>query len=233
MKVHPALAPFPTLDEIALSALAIDVKTNGLINPIVLCEEQVLDGRARLAACERARLKPRFHTFPGDPYAFALQANAGRTMTQGQRILAAARLAVAWEVSRETPEVSGETPVGDRTAAAARALGVSRASAFRAKRLLDDATLVAAVERGELNVREAFRRVQPPDRRARAKATGMVAVATAAERLQKRALMLREDLHGLCADVRARKLLEDTLQDLSRELYAIADGSAYAAEEPA
>jgi len=51
------------IDTEELNALADDIKANGLIDPIVIYKGQVLDGRNRLAACERAGVEPRvIHT---------------------------------------------------------------------------------------------------------------------------------------------------------------------------
>jgi hypothetical protein len=58
-EIHPAAELFPMLGTEELQALADDIKTNGQIDPIVIYEGQVLDGRNRLAACELAGVEPR------------------------------------------------------------------------------------------------------------------------------------------------------------------------------
>lgn len=54
MNAHPAAAIFPILTGDALAELADDIRANGLRQPIVTFEGQVLDGRNRLAACRLA-----------------------------------------------------------------------------------------------------------------------------------------------------------------------------------
>ena len=58
LPIHPAAEMFPLLTPSELAALGADIKTNGLINPIVLwlaskdAQAQLLDGRNRLDAIE-------------------------------------------------------------------------------------------------------------------------------------------------------------------------------------
>jgi hypothetical protein len=57
---HPAAELFPFMPMNELQALAEDIKTNGLIEPIVLLDDLILDGRHRLKACGIAGITPRF-----------------------------------------------------------------------------------------------------------------------------------------------------------------------------
>jgi ParB-like chromosome segregation protein Spo0J len=76
-----------------LEALAEDIKANGLLHPVVIDDDGVLiDGRMRLAACERAGVEPSFERINGhDAEAFIWGANAKRRqMTKGQIAMIAA-----------------------------------------------------------------------------------------------------------------------------------------------
>ena len=57
MKTHPAADLFPMMTDAELTELAADIKANGLLNPVVLLDGQILDGRNRLRACEIGRCK--------------------------------------------------------------------------------------------------------------------------------------------------------------------------------
>ena len=59
---HEAARLFPMMEETALQQLADDIRANGLIEPIVLHDSKILDGRNRLAACQLAGVTPRFET---------------------------------------------------------------------------------------------------------------------------------------------------------------------------
>lgn len=64
---HPYADEFPMASAEELDELATSIATVGLIHPIVLTPQGlVLDGRNRLAACERAGVEPTFETRDGD-----------------------------------------------------------------------------------------------------------------------------------------------------------------------
>ena len=89
---HPACLLFPPLGEAELQALADDIKRNGLKNAIVLYKGQILDGRSRLAACEMARVEPRFVEWDGEgsPVAWVLSQNLFRRhLSSSQRAVIA------------------------------------------------------------------------------------------------------------------------------------------------
>lgn len=93
-EVHPVAALFPMLAEDELEDLAADIETNGLLHPIVIDDGgRLLDGRNRLAACERVGVEPAFNVYDGDdPDAYCLSVNiARRHMTKGQRTMVAAK----------------------------------------------------------------------------------------------------------------------------------------------
>ncbi len=62
---HPASLAYPLLEGDELNALADDIKANGLLEPIVLLEGKVLDGRNRLRACVLRGIKPAFADYDG------------------------------------------------------------------------------------------------------------------------------------------------------------------------
>jgi ParB-like chromosome segregation protein Spo0J len=62
---HPICLLMPSADEDELQSLIDDIRAHGLLDPIVLFEKQILDGRNRAAACESAGLAPRYVKFEG------------------------------------------------------------------------------------------------------------------------------------------------------------------------
>jgi len=86
-EVHPVADLFPMMTDDELDDLAADIKANGLIHPIVLdAEGRLIDGRNRLAGCQRAGVEPSFSALNGhDPVAFILSTNVSRRhMTKSQ-----------------------------------------------------------------------------------------------------------------------------------------------------
>lgn len=72
-----------------LAELADDIRKNGLMEPVVLCDDMVLDGRNRLRACAIAGVSPHFETHDGDaisPVIYVLSKNLHRRhLTTSQR----------------------------------------------------------------------------------------------------------------------------------------------------
>ena len=64
-KPHPICLLMPSADEDELQNLTDDIRAHGLLDPIVLFEKRILDGRNRAAACESAGVAPRYVEFDG------------------------------------------------------------------------------------------------------------------------------------------------------------------------
>src|SRR5271166_1185813 len=62
---HPICLLMPSADEDELQNLVDDIRAHGLLDPIVLFEQRILDGRNRAAACESAGVAPRYVEFDG------------------------------------------------------------------------------------------------------------------------------------------------------------------------
>ena len=60
MPVHPLCDLFPLMSGTDLECLEGDVLENGLVNPAVIHDGQLVDGRNRILACRRVGVKPRF-----------------------------------------------------------------------------------------------------------------------------------------------------------------------------
>jgi site-specific DNA-methyltransferase (adenine-specific) len=147
MNVHPVAALFPMLPEAELNDLALDIKANGLQQPIVMQADTLLDGRNRLAACERAGVKPTFTEYKGDsPVAFIIGVNLHRRhLDQGQKIALGieiephfadeARKRQAHGTTAPGKHASGKCPISVAPARdqAARAVGVSGKTLSTAK----------------------------------------------------------------------------------------------------
>lgn len=91
-RLHPACVLFPEMTADELRDLANDIAANGLLNPIVLLNGLILDGRNRLAACKTAGVEPRFVDWNGRGSAFewAISQNVMRRhLTASQRAVVA------------------------------------------------------------------------------------------------------------------------------------------------
>jgi len=170
---HPLSELFPLMEEPELTALAADIQANGLRTPILLFDDQILDGRNRYRACLLAGVEPVTAEFAGeDPLQFVLSANLHRRhLNESQRALVAAKITNLgegrpWPSKKITPPLGGVTkniqsksvPISTKTAATLMAVG--ERSVERAKIVLDHPTQAQAVAAGTQTVRAAAREIK-------------------------------------------------------------------------
>lgn len=102
---HPAAKIFPIIDS-AVDDLAQDIKTNGLMNPVVMIGDLVLDGRTRLLACRKVDVAPIFIDYEKTdggragihPLTWVISQNLKRRhLTPSQSAAVAANAADLWE----------------------------------------------------------------------------------------------------------------------------------------
>jgi ParB-like chromosome segregation protein Spo0J len=156
---------FPAMDTPAFNELIADIKRNGLLHPITLYQERVLDGVHRQDACLEAGVEPRYEKFFGDnPLGFVLSNNlARRHLSESQRAMIAAKIA--------TLPKGSHGPKGPTQKQVARSLKTSAMSIKRAKTVQQKGTpeLVAAVEADEISVAPAAEIAKlPKDQQAKA-----------------------------------------------------------------
>ena len=100
------------LPEPDLDLLANDISKRGQLQPILTFRGEILDGRNRLAACQRAGIAPKFQKVDGvlrerriSPVEFVVAANVRRRQLRpGQQALAAAAALPQW--GQEAREIS-------------------------------------------------------------------------------------------------------------------------------
>jgi predicted secreted protein len=164
MKVHPYSEIFPLLEGSALDELAADIKKNGLREPIWTYRGQVLDGRNRLAACQKTNEKPRFQEFRGDDagaQSFVISVNLHRRhLNESQRASIAAKLSKLEPGQRlETGKFAGLTQE-----TAAKTLNVSERTVRAAKKVHEKGSVALnkALDAGEVSASKAASVVDRP-----------------------------------------------------------------------
>lgn len=190
---HPAADVFPLMRPDALAGLVEDIRSSGLLRPIVLLAGKILDGRNRYLACIAAKVEPQFVEWPGgtepeDLARYVCSENlARRDLDPGQRALCARRLVNLSKQQRIRRKVQAVLP------------HVSDTDASMVDQLERDGTaeLIAAVDAGEvtLAIAAAASRMDPDEQRK------VVAALTAPEVEPVRAVKRESKLMSLAVDL--------------------------------
>ncbi len=156
MKLHKLATEFPTMSKEDFNILKTDIKSNGLSEPILLWDGQVVDGKHRLRACKELGIKPAFTnwTVAESPAAYVYRTNlCRRNLTASQRALLAAKYATLQRGTNQ--HASGDASTLSQKEAAL-VFGCSRASVQRGKKVHDsrNSVLIAAVNRGLFSLAE-------------------------------------------------------------------------------
>lgn len=154
LTAHPLASLFPVMIPAEYAEFKKDIETNGLHEPIVLYEGQILDGRNRYQACCELSIELATTEYTGDdPIGFVLSKNLHRRhLDASQRALIAAQAA-----DLKRGGARGKAQVGALThAQAAERCGISTRQADKASALLNVVDegraireLVEAVRSGE------------------------------------------------------------------------------------
>jgi ParB-like chromosome segregation protein Spo0J len=149
---HELADAFPLITGEAFDELKNDIKEHGQLEPVVLFEGKILDGRNRWRAMQELDLPHKEIKLPKDvdPVAYVWSKNAvRRQLTPAQKALAATRLVTTKSGDNQHTRGSA-TSVGQ----AAEMAGVSDRSIQRAKKVLEQGSpeVVAAVQSGELGI---------------------------------------------------------------------------------
>lgn len=184
LEIHEAALVFPMMEGEEFETLVSNIAEHGLLEPIDLYEERVLDGRNRLLACKKAGVEPEFReaNLNGlSPLEFVIAKNLHRRhLTPAQRAALALELLPQFQAEarlrkieagelygRSHPKVGSEKgePLHkdeSRKAAAdaAKAVNVGRSAVEAAVAIQKrDPKVVERMKKGELNVAQAARAV--------------------------------------------------------------------------
>jgi len=158
--IHPAADFFPMLGDTDLTALAEDIRQNGLREPITLHPGgSILDGRNRYRACEQAGVEPHFEQWDqqGTVDAYVISKNLRRRhLNESQRAMIAAKTVHLRHGGQRGDRNQGaDLPLGSVTATdAGEMLNVSTSTIKNAKTDLHEGAQeeIAAVENGDAAV---------------------------------------------------------------------------------
>lgn len=155
---------FPWIEGEAYRALVEDIRKNGVLEPIVMLDGAILDGRNRYMAAREIGIEYPVIEYEGtDPLGFVISHNLTRRhLTESQRAMVAAKLAKMPHggdrgVNQHGQRQEANLPVATTNAQAAQMLNVSERSIKTAKQVQEQGApeLVKAVEAGKVSVSAA------------------------------------------------------------------------------
>jgi N6-adenosine-specific RNA methylase IME4 len=149
-----------------LSDLVDDIKQNGLIEPVVLYEDKILDGRNRYLACGEAGIKPHYEYYKGDePVGYVVSKNLHRRhLNETQRGTIGDKIANMRQGERTDiePNLNLEKVSLDK---AADLVNVSRATISNVRKVRREAPeLMPKLESGEMTAHEAVKIIKKDKR---------------------------------------------------------------------
>jgi N6-adenosine-specific RNA methylase IME4/ParB-like chromosome segregation protein Spo0J len=116
LEAHAAAGLFPMLDDGELDELAADIAKNGLIEPVVVFEQKILDGRNRVEACRRAKIEPSTRVLSDcdSPTAYVISANLHRRhLSHALRSASAVDALPLFRAEAEARQKAGKSRDGD------------------------------------------------------------------------------------------------------------------------
>lgn len=174
---------FPLMRKDELEELKNDIVLNGLLQPIILYEDQILDGRNRWLVCQELNIKPIFKKYDLaiNPLDFVIASNLYRRhLTNSQKVILAIDLLPFYEekakkrqgarndITQKVEESSGEA-----AEFAAKATGTNRQYIYDVKKIKEDRPdLFEKIKSGKKTIKESIREIAKTKRRAQAEEKG-------------------------------------------------------------
>ena len=178
LQIDACAEAFPSMQVDEFEALKASIARNGVLEPVLVWQGRVMDGRHRLKACQALGITPAFKVLDGTyeeakSEAFSTNINR-RHLRIGQRAILAAQLAT--RKPGQTKATKAMEPVLSQEDAA-RLFAVGRDSVQKACRMVahGDTALLDQVHAGTMSLNEAITTISTAK-------TGLVAKTTAEER---------------------------------------------------
>jgi len=157
---HEIANMFPMMAVDEFEQLKQDIETHGLIEPIVLFENKILDGRNRFLACGEAGVKPHYEYYKGDePVSYVVSKNLHRRhLNETQRGVVAEKIA-----DMKGGERTDLIPIGTKFSMddAAKKMNVGRTTVARVRKVKQEAPeLMPKLESGEMSAYQAVKKIE-------------------------------------------------------------------------
>lgn len=216
LDTHPLADVFGLMDDAMLAQHADDIEANGQMVPIVLAPDgRILDGRNTLKACLMRGIEPQFRQYGSGPCETGtdLQALARwvwshngsrRDLSPGARALAVRRIVRIITVRKPRQSRQPLLP------------GVKEETQHEAEIVLGGASpeMVAAIERGDIDIRHAAEAVQLGPEAQKAVVDGLQVVRSKAVELSPEDMEALRDGYDKLGEHPAARLLERMVPEI-------------------
>lgn len=223
--IHPIALCYPPMKPEGFAALVADIRTHGLLEPITLLEDKVLDGNHRQQACEAAGVMPRYENVSAeiDPYAFVVSKNQHRRhLTTGQKGCVAAKIATLKRGSNQyAPKVDQRIRRPKQDASkrqSAKLLGVGVTTVAEAQYVMEKGipALYDALQNGKVKAYRAKEIAQLPKDQQLATLTAELAgkrpkIKTSGPKSSETVLDRQRKMHANLSGVRLRELTQEEI----------------------
>jgi ParB-like chromosome segregation protein Spo0J len=182
MNLHSLCSIFPKLDQASFEALRLDIQRNGLRNPIIVKDGEVLDGQNRLQACKDLGITPRFEEYKGDDLVeFVLAQNLHRRHLSAGQAATIVALAQDWSLAHPKGKLPKSNEINDLNEKSKVAIlpikgkpldtqmdraeksGASKRTQGSADKLVkENPELAKQVASGEITLNAALKEIEPP-----------------------------------------------------------------------
>lgn len=169
LEYHPLANIFPLMQGSEYEQLKADIQANGLLEPIYIADNKIIDGRNRYRACVDIGIEPQFETWQGDNLLnFIISKNLHRRhLSESQRAVVASKLA---NMELGDNQYTGSANL-HTLQESADLLNVSRRTVATVKAIEKSAPeLISKIESGEITAHEAQKEIKLTQHKAKVEA---------------------------------------------------------------
>ena len=180
MEIHEYAKIFPPMSEEEFNELVEDIRQNGQLEPIIVYEDKILDGKNRYNACMKLGIKPKMVDYNGEnltPLNFVISKNIKRRhLTASQKAILALEIKPLLEKEAKKRQLSGlkqfqegavtlkkeeREEKGEANEQAGKIMGVGRDYVYKAEKVKKEAPeLIEKIMAGEMNLNQAVKEVK-------------------------------------------------------------------------
>ena len=159
MKLHKFCAVLPSMRDDEFQALKADIKAHGLLEPVVVYEDAILDGRHRHSICEQLGINPDYIQFEalgycGSALDFVISKHQRRNLTPDQKAILADKVANLKDGQRQVLTNEKVT-----LAEALKSTGASKGQVGKLRKIKkDNPRIIERIESGETSINAEYKK---------------------------------------------------------------------------